>query len=375
MGHDPTSARDAIGAAVVCPWRQVSLPFQPDFPGERQWNVGAAKFACVPSTRATSHKNWDALLAHLGADLDGVIKSLEWTRAAKINTGGEYLKAWLACVVREPFCHLPYLFFYSPEENSGKSTLGEALPLLIRPGVQQVDDCLTGSHFNGQLKNAVICTVEETDLSQYPLARSRIKQWVTGEFISIREMRRDAYTIPNTTHWIQTANYLQACPVWPGDTRISVIRVAPVKNEIYKGEFLPRLEKEAPHFLRTLFDFELPPLLGRLRLPVISTTEKCRAQEQNRTLLDLYLDECHECAGGRISFREFFESFHVWLPDNERRYWSRRKVSHGLPSRYPVGAGTDNIRFIGNLSLTDGGAPGDPLVLSPVGRLVTSKGE
>ena len=49
--------------------------------------------------------------------------------------------------------------------------------------------------------------------------------------LSIRQMRTNVYQVPNTTHWIQTANAQSHCPVFPGDTRITVIEVCDLLPE------------------------------------------------------------------------------------------------------------------------------------------------
>ena len=37
---------------------------------------------------------------------------------------------------------------------------------------------------------------------------------------------------------------------------------------------LVKLKEEAPHFMYTLLNMQLPPLTGRLRLPVVATPSK-----------------------------------------------------------------------------------------------------
>ena len=89
-------------------------------------------------------------------------------------------------------------------------------------------------------------------------------------------MRTNLYHVPNTTHWIQTANYQSHCPVFPGDTRITVVEVGDLlpEQEVPKLVLLAKLKEEGPHFLYTLLHLQLPPVLGRLRLPVVATPSK-----------------------------------------------------------------------------------------------------
>ena len=80
-------------------------------------------------------------------------------------------------------------------------------------GVVKADKALTNNNeFNGELAGAIICVVEEKDVTLTPGAHARIKEYVTARTLSIRQMRRDVYTVPNTTHWIQSANKQSAVP-------------------------------------------------------------------------------------------------------------------------------------------------------------------
>ena len=131
----------------------------------------------------------------------------------------------MACAFRDPFEPLPYLFLWG-NENSGKSILHEALELLVTKGVVKADKALTSNNeFNGELAGAIICAVEEKDIALTPGLTPASRSLSPPRTLSIRQMRRDVYEVPNTTHWIQSANKQASCPVIPGDTRITVIEV------------------------------------------------------------------------------------------------------------------------------------------------------
>jgi hypothetical protein len=182
-------------------------------------------------------------------------------------------------------------------------------------------------------------------------AHNRIKEWVTGRSISIRKMRTDSYSQPNTTHWIQCANRQDACPIFPGDTRITMIYVPDLVEEIPKKVLLSKLEEEASHFMRTLVDLHLPPVVGRLRIPIVATRHKQEAEQFSRNALEEFLAEhCHEVPGAKVLLAEFHGAFHKWLPADSRHQWGKIKTSRAMPTRFPVGAGTDNKKFIGNLA-------------------------
>jgi hypothetical protein len=361
LGHSKPEADVILGMAGKKNWSIVNLPFQPEYPGDRQWNQGAAQYkykpADLPDDMAPHHPHWDRILKHCGQDLDEAIKNLDWARQANIKSGADYLKTWAACMLQEPYEKLPYLFFYG-EQNSGKSIFHEALALLMTKGVAAADRALTNANdFNGELANAVLAVVEEKDISLTPGAYNKLKDWVTSPTIWIRKMRTDAYPQINTLHFVQTANERDACKVNRGDTRITMLFVPLLDRgeEIAKTVLIDRLKEEAPHFMRTIIDLQLPQMTGRLRLPVVSTDNKERAQESARSPVEQFIAErCFEVDGAMILFKEFHERFKEWLHDEgidgAEEWKNKEKVKKALPYRFPYGIRHSNQQHVGNLS-------------------------
>ena len=236
-------------------------------------------------------------------------------------------------------------------ENSGKSILHEALELLVTKGVVKADKALKSHEFNGELAGAVICAVEETNVARLPGAHARIKEYVTARTLSIREMRTNVYQVPNTTHWIQTANSQSDCPVFPGDTRITVIEVGDLlpEQEIAKMTLLAKLNEEAPHVMYTLMNLQLPPIVGRMRLPVVRTPSKARTEELNKSPLQQFLEDyCTVKEGARLHFGEFYDAFQKTLDASEKHLWSKIQVSRRLPNQHQLYR-VHGERFIPNL--------------------------
>ena len=268
-----------MSKAVLDPWELVNIPFAEEYPGNRQWNMDAASFTCEP--REGTHDTWDTILTHLGKNINDAVKANKWCENNEIITGKDYLFYWIANMFQRPEEPLPYLFFVGVE-NCGKSTLHEALGLLIRRGYVRADNALnSNSGFNAEVANAVLCVVEETDLSKNPNALNRIKDWVTGRRISIRALFKNAYDIVNTSHWIQCANFVSYCPILPGDTRIVAINVDLPKKDIPKKDLFNALDKEKKSFLHACLKIHLPYPEGRLSLPCITTTHKVVMEEKS----------------------------------------------------------------------------------------------
>jgi hypothetical protein len=356
LGHAKDEAEGIMGAAVARGWRLVNLPFREEYPGGRQWNLDAAQFKYKPAELADDevphHPHWDMIFDHIGHELTPALRELPWASEANIRTGADYLRRWVACAFRDPFQPLPYLFFFGPED-SGKSIFYESLQRLVTKGVAKAERSLT-SEFNGELSGAVICAVEEVDIAKAPGAYAKIKEYSTGRTILIRKMRHDCFTQPNATHWVQTANSARNCPVFPGDTRITMISVnALLKTQkIAKPKLEPLLDREAPHFLYTLMHLELPPMLDRLRLPVVATASKQAAQEDNQTALERFIAQsCEKTPDQHTLLGDFYERFQESLDASEKPAWSKIRVGKELPVEHQRIAGHANVKYVSNLTL------------------------
>jgi hypothetical protein len=208
--------------------------------------------------------------------------------------------------------------------------------------------------FNAELEGSVLCVVEETDLRKNALAYNRIKDWVTSREVLIHPKFATPYHIQNTTHWIHCANTHAACPIFPGDTRITMCRVNPLDlaELIPKKKLIAMLEKEASDFIASVLQLEVPESADRLNVPVISTEDKLVAAQLNKTPVELFLEEhCKVMDGCRIKFGELFERFQQTLDANEFNKWSKQAFSRDLPPAYPKGRSTTDAQFyIGNIA-------------------------
>ncbi|MGI0016509.1 MAG: primase-helicase family protein, partial [Nitrososphaera sp.] len=277
MGLKQNEINSLIGSSVLKPWTLVSRPFQSEYPGDRIWNRKAPQLRFAPTIGdVLNYPTWQKVLHHIGKSLDQALMENPWAVKNGIKTGADYLKIWIASMIQHPKEPLPYLFIYGETQETGKSTLHEALSLLFFPGYENAGHALQNKNsFNAELEGAILCIIEEIDLHRDQTAYNRIKDWVTSPKLSIHRKGQTPYMIDNTTHFIQTANQRNACPIFPGDTRIVMIHVGDKPTEQVPKRFLLRqLEKEAPDFLGAIMSLEIPESESRLRVPVIETTDK-----------------------------------------------------------------------------------------------------
>ncbi len=376
LGLIPIEVNKVLGDAINLPWYVVNEPFQGEYLGDRKWNKDGAKLAYNPQTEGPFiHPTWDKILTHVGSGLDGVIKTNEWCQEVGIQTGGDYLRVWAASLFQFPKKKLPYLFFYSDEQRTGKTTFHEMLGSLMTKGYVDCSTALTSSgSFNAELLNAVLCRIEETDLRKHNMAKNRIKNWVTTRDMSYHEKGKTPYMVTNCTHYVQCGNKISECPIFDGDTRITLCEVPRIKEFIPLDDMIVKCEKEAPAFLATLLNLEIPLSKDpRLNLLVLETGIKEQAQEENRNELELFLKEMtREVSGSTILYADLYNKFQNWLDPGEAHGWTKPKMGKKLPTKFPKGRVMTRAAqfYVGNISwILDDVKPGRKLALKE-GKLV-----
>lgn len=360
MGVSPKEIVTILGNNVLRPWRLVNKPFQPEYPGDREWNRDGAQLKYYPdmSKDELSHPHWSKILNHCGHGLNSAVKKNAWCRANGIITGADYLKCWVASLFQYPLEPLPFLFLYSTEQNTGKSFFYEAISTLMTKGYVQANAALEkNSNFNKELEGMLLCVIEEIDLQSNKTAYNKIKNWVTGLDILIHEKFQTPYHVPNTTHWIQCANDHRYCPIFPGDTRITMIKVDCLDplDMIPKPKMLSLLERESVDFITAMMRLEIPESNDRLRVPVIDSEEKEIVQQYNTSVLDTFLSErCKEAPGHSIMLSELYEVFLEWVDKSEINNWTKIRFGREIPPSFIKGRSrTNNQVYIGNIAYID----------------------
>lgn len=348
-----------LGRAVSQAWKIVNEPFKPEYPGDRKWNRSMAKFKIAPSTEGEvlSYPTWQKVMDHCGESLNDVVQNNEWCATNGIRTGGDYLKIWFACLFKHPEQPLPFLALEGPQD-SGKSTLHESVCNFILAGgyMDGVLALTSTGQFNGELKDTILCTLEETDLRRKEVY-SRMKEWCTSPRISIHIKGMTPYKAPNYTHWIQCVNDPAYIPVFEGDKRVTVLSVKSLKEGLIpKRELNILLQKEAPDFLASLLSMDIPDSKDRLMLPVIVTNEKKAAEFESMTPVHQFLKEKTVAVDGAfVSCGELLNAYNLWAAVEGHDILTQNKFGREVPAgAYPRGriyaTGTQD-RYYGNISL------------------------
>jgi hypothetical protein len=186
---------------------------------------------------------------------------------------------------------------------------------------------------------------------------------VTAKELLIHAKGKTPYHVANTTHFIQCANERIACPIFPGDTRITMCWVEMLDpiDKIAKNDLFDALKKEAPDFLAEVLNIEIPKSNDRLKIPVIVTGDKIAAAAENMTPLETFLkDHCYYIPGKVIKYRDFYDKFKEHTPSMDLTAWTIIKVGRNLPPQHPKGRlSSDPNWYIGNISFSplDDGEP------------------
>lgn len=364
IGLKAGEVQTIVGNNIFKPWLLVNRPFENEYLGDRTWNRDAAQFRYAPNLDKDEFHcpTWSKLLDHIGIDLDNHIQTDPWCKDSGLATGADYLRCWIASLFQAPYEPLPYLFLWGPQ-NSGKSILHEAVDLLMTKGYVRADKALK-LDFNGELKSAVLCVVEETDMKQDKQAYNAIKDYVTSLQISLHIKGLTPVMVPNTTHWIQCSNELTSVPIFDGDSRITVIHVGDLKNSVPKPELLGKLRKEAPDFLASVLKLELPKSNDRLNIPVLESEGKAQVIDRTHNLLQEFIAEhCFRIPGNMIRLADFHTKFQKWLEPSERYTWTKHKISKEMPSDIPKGRSrVDSTWCWGNLAFESDAPYGIPYI-------------
>jgi hypothetical protein len=355
QGYKTGDINHILGSSVENSWKLVNKPFQPEYPGDREWNKDAPQLKFLPKQDIDNLHlpTWDLIFRHCGQSLDEYVKLDSWCREYGILTGAEYLKLWVASLIKYPERPLPYLFFYGPQ-SSGKTVFHESLRLLLGTGVIDGGKALKSQgDFNGEIYRAVLCYVEEVDLNRNIAAYNKLKDWVTAREISIHRKGQTPFMSINTTHWIQCSNDHSYCPVFPGDTRITMSYVGPHAETIPRFELDSRLIKEASDFVTQILNYNLPPSKDRLNIPVISTPDKEELMSRNTNPVEAFVkDSCHLVDGECVVFADFCTKFLATLDATEAFNWTKTKIGRHLPPTVLKGRSSwdANKVYLGNIS-------------------------
>lgn len=371
------AADEVVSMMQNNPWILGNEPFKGDELPGRLWNHQAATLVCEPADKPGPHPHFDKILHHLGQGLDEAVAHADWTGEWGMETGADYLRYWIASAVKYPFEPLPYLFFFGPQ-GCGKSIYVETLSMLFPRACRDVSHSLT-TEFNGELRGAVFCYIEEKNLTGRGLAQKsyeRIKEWTVARNVSIHTKGKTPYMVPNTMKFIHMANNINSIKIDRDDTRIVAVDVPRLINPIPKSIMTEKLKEEAPNILRTLLTTVIPPAIERMRVPHINTVAKLELGEASMSDVQKFaMQMLQSCSGNLIDFQTFQDMYGKWAKEKNAMPMGKNGISSELRKMddfLTVGKkGKDNKTFIANVKFKgdSSASPGKKVILLENGRL------
>lgn len=212
-----------------------------------------------PFPHVPQEGNWDTikeLLLHLFGT----------TPIKHAITGKEYQPIDLALdyiqlLLTKPTQMLPILCFYSPENNTGKSTFGKLMMALFGDNAVPIGNNELQSEFNDVFVDKLLAVCEETLLERKRDAE-RLKALSTSEKVTVNPKGQKQFTIDFFCKFIFTSNNLRMIYVSKHDQRYWIIQV-------------PVIKKENPNMLEEM-KAELPALVAYLKTRELSTPKEGR---------------------------------------------------------------------------------------------------
>jgi len=143
-----------------------------------------------------------------------------------------------------------------------------------------------------------------------------------------------------------------------------VMNVPCLEEEIPRDRLHELLKQEAPNFMRTLLDYEVPDPSGRLMLPIIETQGKIDAADSNRNELEKFIEEhCYEVPGHAIKLATLKDKLHATLEEYQRGDWGLGYIKTVMNEKYLIGRSPRlNQTIVGNLTFNKDAVPCEPYV-------------
>jgi len=301
------------------PYTLVYKPFEPEELPGRQWNPYAPQFVVTP--QEGHFPAWSALYKHLGSGLDQYVKANDFCARNNILDGSDYLQHWIAFAVRQSDVRLPCLFFWSWENNTGKSTFVNSLTYFVSDSaVSDIGFALNSNH-NGELGSAMFLVISEIN-ANLPGVIEKIKGFITEPYLTINEKHKPVRKIKNFSKLIHTANNPQYAPIGGRDKRVLSIQVPPIEGTTDDANpdtsFDRELKKQAPAFLHHILNLKLAPPFNRLGLPVFETASKRLVKALAQTPFENFLQEITAPSRRNpIEMGVIHLAYNIWLRAHE----------------------------------------------------------
>ncbi len=160
---------------------------------------------------------------------------------------------YIQLLLTHPTQMLPVLCLYSPENNTGKSTLGKLLMHMFGDNAVPIGNSDLQSEFNEMFVDKLLAICDETLLERKRDAE-RLKAMSTAEKIMVNPKGSKQYSIDYFCKFLFTSNNLRMVYVSKHDERYWIIRVPKLQDGNDDPNMIDKMRTEIPafvHFLMT----------------------------------------------------------------------------------------------------------------------------
>ncbi len=257
---------------------------------------------------------------------------------------------WFACNIQQPEVKIMYAVLIIGAQGIGKSFLAQVASLCLGKGnVAKPYSEEIHENFTGWMKGASLGIIEEVMYKDKFELMNKLKPIITQPELRIREMRREAYSLPNRLNLLMFTNHDDALSLENDDRRYAILKSDAKKKEhsYYKKLFAWLKEPEtAGKLLNYFLNYDLSDFEPEANAPMTDAKEDMIAS--SRTGLEEWVsncinDECWPFNGDIVAIR-YLKNRNVCPNGYEK--WSDKKWAKTL---YNVGAVPLDI----NLRLSD----------------------
>jgi hypothetical protein len=240
----------------------VNIPSHFDYQQVIEVGDGAAKYynRYFPFPHVPQEGRWGTimqLLLHIFGTKE-VTHALNGRKYQPVELALDYIQMLLC----QPTQMLPVLCLYSPENNTGKSTLGKLLMAMFGDNAIQIGNSDLQSEFNELFTDKLLAICEETLLERKRDAE-RIKAMSTSDKITVNPKGQKQYTIDYFCKFLFTSNNLRMIYLTRHDQRYWIVRVPVVASE--NPNMLDDMKAEIPAFVHHLKNRQMAtPKEGRM---------------------------------------------------------------------------------------------------------------
>lgn len=358
LNMSDSEAKAYIGMLNRTAWKCDKRPFQPEYPGGKLWNRNRATFAYrITKSSSNYFPTYERILTHIGRDLDEPVKNCKICRSMGIKNGRDWLFCWLAIMFQKPEQKTHYLYLWSPDGETGKTTFYEVLSKLFKDGegVFDVAQALKGD-FNAELEGCVLGVIEETNLGNSGSIYDQVKKLTATETLCVHKKGATPFRRCNYLHFIHCTNSLTHAPIRDMDTRCVIIRVNKLSEHEYidRSVLKQRLDEESSDFLSALLNFKLPKPYKRFWLPLPETNDRLQLLSVKENPCTKYVNEAViNTSGYALSFNEIYANFQEWCVDQQRPIATKQQLQIELLKRHPFGIYGKKRDMVGNIAIEE----------------------